>query len=127
MKPLEHLRYSPEFLKEVLTKTKTIALVGASANTARDSNEVMQYLQKRGYRVIPVNPGLAGQQLLGETVYATLKDIPEKIDLVDVFRNSLPPDLCVTKPSPLVQNTSGCNWASPMKTVPHAPRPLASK
>lgn len=88
MKPLEHLRYSPEFLKEILTATKTIALVGASANTARDSNEVMQYLQRRGYRVIPVNPGLAGQQLLGETVYATLKDIPDKIDLVDVFRNS---------------------------------------
>ncbi|MES1991167.1 MAG: CoA-binding protein [Pseudomonadota bacterium] len=88
MKPLEHLRYSPEFLKGILSDTKTIALVGASANTARDSYEVMQYLQHRGYRVIPVNPGLAGKKLLGETVYGTLADIPDKIDLVDVFRNS---------------------------------------
>ncbi|MGV8995930.1 MAG: CoA-binding protein [Parvibaculaceae bacterium] len=88
MKPLEHLRYSPELLKGILSETKVIALVGASANTARDSYEVMQYLQGRGYRVIPVNPGLAGQKLLGETVYAKLADIPDKVDLVDVFRNS---------------------------------------
>jgi predicted CoA-binding protein len=88
MKPLEHLRYSPELLKTILSDTKTIALVGASANTARDSNEVMQFMQRRGYRVIPVNPGLAGQKLLGETVYATLADIPDKVDMVEVFRNS---------------------------------------
>lgn len=86
--PLEHLRYSPELIADVLHGTKTIALVGASANAARDSHEVMQYLQSKGYRVIPVNPGLAGKQLLGETVYASLSDIPEKIDMVDVFRNS---------------------------------------
>lgn len=86
--PLEHLRYSPELIADILHGAKTIALVGASANAARDSHEVMQYLQSKGYRVIPVNPGLAGQQLLGETVYATLADIPEKIDMVDVFRNS---------------------------------------
>lgn len=85
---LEHLRYSPELIADILHGTETIALVGASANTARDSNEVMQFLQRRGYRVIPVNPGLAGQNLLGETVYASLGDIPEKIDMVDVFRNS---------------------------------------
>ncbi|HEY4343180.1 MAG TPA: CoA-binding protein [Parvibaculum sp.] len=85
---LEHLRYSPELIADILHSTKTIALVGASANTARDSNEVMQYLQTKGYRVIPVNPGLAGKTLLGEMTYATLADIPEKIDMVDVFRNS---------------------------------------
>ncbi len=85
---LEHLRYSPEMLKDILTDTKTIALVGAHANTARDSHEVMEFLQRRGYRVIPVNPGLAGQELLREKVYAKLADIPEKIDMVDVFRNS---------------------------------------
>jgi predicted CoA-binding protein len=85
---LEHLRYSPELIADILNSTKTIALVGASANTERDSNEVMQYLQQKGYRVIPVNPGLAGKKLLGETVYAKLADIPEKIDMVDVFRNS---------------------------------------
>jgi predicted CoA-binding protein len=85
---LEHLRYSPELIADILHDTKTIALVGASANTARDSNEVMQFLQRKGYRVIPVNPGLAGKKLLGETVYASLHDIPEKIDMVDIFRNS---------------------------------------
>ena len=88
MKPLEHERYPPEFLKEILTEVKTIALVGASANTARDSNEVMQFMQRRGYRVIPINPGIAGKKLLGETVYATLGDIPDKVDMVEVFRNS---------------------------------------
>lgn len=85
---LEHLRYSPELIADILHDTKTIALVGASANTARDSNEVMQFLQRSGYRVIPVNPGLAGKKLLGEMAYASLRDIPEKIDMVDVFRNS---------------------------------------
>jgi predicted CoA-binding protein len=85
---MEHLRYTPEFLADILRTTRVIALVGASANTSRDSNEVMQFLQKNGYRVIPVNPGLAGQKLLGETVYASLRDIPEKVDMVDVFRNS---------------------------------------
>lgn len=64
------------------------AMVGASANPARDSHEIMAFLQGQGYRVIPVNPGLAGQQLLGETVVASLADIAEPIDLVDIFRNS---------------------------------------
>jgi predicted CoA-binding protein len=72
----------------VLKSAKTIALVGASANPARDSYEVMQFLQHKGYRVIPVNPGLVGQTLLGEKVYPDLASIPEKIDMVDVFRNS---------------------------------------
>jgi len=88
MKPLEHKRYTPEFLKDILSDTKTIALIGASANAARDSHEVMEYMQRRGYRVIPVNPGIAGKELLGEKVYATLADIPDKIDMVEVFRNS---------------------------------------
>ena len=78
----------PGDIEHILKNTKTIALVGASANPARDSHEVMRYLQGKGYRVIPVNPGLAGKELNGEKVYATLRDIPEKIDMVDVFRNS---------------------------------------
>ena len=67
---------------------KTIAVVGFSANPARDSHEVMAYLQAKGYRCIPVNPGLSGQTLLGEKVYASLKLIQDKVDMVDVFRNS---------------------------------------
>jgi len=75
-------------VEHILKETKLIALVGASANPARDSHEVMRFLQSKGYRVIPVNPGLAGKELNGEKVYASLRDIPEKIDMVDVFRNS---------------------------------------
>ncbi|MFN4355312.1 CoA-binding protein [Parvibaculum sp.] len=75
-------------IEEILRNTKVIALVGASNNPARDSNGVMRFLQSKGYRVIPVNPGLAGKELNGEKVHASLRDIPEKVDMVDVFRNS---------------------------------------
>jgi predicted CoA-binding protein len=75
-------------IRDILETTRVIALVGASNNPERPSNYVGAFLQKHGYRVIPVNPGLAGQEINGETVYATLADIPEKIDMVDVFRAS---------------------------------------
>ena len=81
-------RYPDALLREILTSVKTIALVGASAKPHRPSNGVMRFLQTHGYRVIPVNPGLAGQRLHGERVHASLAEIPEKIDMVDVFRNS---------------------------------------
>ena len=75
-------------IAEILANTATIALIGASANQVRPSYGVMHYLQEQGFRVIPVNPGLAEQELLNEKVYASLLDIPDKIDLVDVFRRA---------------------------------------
>ena len=76
---------SPEQMRHILTTVRTIALVGASEKTGRPSHEVMEFLQDQGYRVIPVNPRLAGQKVLGETVYADLHSLPEPVDMVDLF------------------------------------------
>lgn len=80
--------YADGDIRRILSRAKTIAMVGASPNWNRPSYFAMKYLQEKGYRVIPVNPRAAGQTLLGETVYASLSDIPEKFDLVDIFRNA---------------------------------------
>lgn len=85
---MNHDSYSPDYIRSVLQSVKTVALVGASSNTVRPSYFVMKYLIEKGYEVIPVNPGLAGQEILGQTVYASLKDIPRPVDMVDIFRNS---------------------------------------
>ncbi|HXP95492.1 MAG TPA: CoA-binding protein, partial [Telmatospirillum sp.] len=82
------LTYSDAELRRILSSVKTIAMVGASANPERPSHEVMAFLQGKGYRVIPVNPGLGGQQLLGEVVFSRLADMPVSVDMVDVFRAS---------------------------------------
>ncbi len=73
---------------ELLGQVKVIALVGASDNPERASYHVMGFLLSKGYSVIPVNPGLAGKNILGEKVVASLADIAEPIDMVDIFRNS---------------------------------------
>ncbi|MBP2197156.1 CoA-binding protein [Pantoea cypripedii] len=75
-------------IRDVLTHAKRIALVGASDRPDRPSYGVMKFLLDQGYDVVPVSPKLAGQQLLGQTAYATLADIPGNIDMVDVFRNA---------------------------------------
>ena len=85
---MTHDSYSPDVIRNILQSVKTIALVGASSNEVRPSYFVMKYLLDKGYEVIPVNPGLAGQQILGQTVYASLEDIPKPVDMVDIFRNS---------------------------------------
>ncbi len=84
----EPLNYSDDFLRSILKDVRTIAMVGASSHWNRPSYFVAKYLKAKGYRVIPVNPQTAGQDLLGEKVYASLKDIPDKVDMVDVFRAS---------------------------------------
>lgn len=75
-------------IADILTSTRHIALVGASDKPARASYGVMAYLLAQGYKVTPVTPKLAGQTLLGQQVYATLDEVPEPIDMVDVFRNA---------------------------------------
>jgi predicted CoA-binding protein len=85
---MNHDRYPDELIRGILTSVKTIALVGASNNPARASHHVMQYLIDSGYELYPVNPGLAGKELLGRPVFASLADVPAAIDMVDVFRNS---------------------------------------
>ncbi|MGL5280901.1 MAG: CoA-binding protein [Plesiomonas shigelloides] len=77
-----------DLIREVLQSTRTVALVGASHKPERPSYRVMAYLLEQGYHVIPVNPGLAGQQLLGQEVKRTLADIDEPVDMVDVFRSA---------------------------------------
>src|SRR5204863_9194758 len=87
---MDPIPYPEAKLRRILSTVRTIALVGASSNWNRPSYFVMKYLQGKGYRVIPVNPGTAGKELLGEQVYASLREIPpemaEQVDMVDVFR-----------------------------------------
>jgi predicted CoA-binding protein len=85
---MEHERYEDAYLRGILRGVKTIAMVGASPNWNRPSYFAMTYLQGKGYKVIPINPGVAGQTILKETVYARLADVPVPVDMVDIFRNS---------------------------------------
>ena len=79
---------SDEAIAQLLSQAKRIALVGASAKPERPSHRVMQFLLDEGYEVIPINPVLAGQKLLGQTVYAYLADLPTSVDMADIFRDA---------------------------------------
>ncbi|MDB5522835.1 MAG: uncharacterized protein JWM58_598 [Rhizobium sp.] len=83
---MKHDQYDRSLIRDVLKSTKTIAVVGASANPSRPSYGVMRFLLGKGYHVIPVNPGHAGQEIHGQKVFGKLADIDEPIDMVDVFR-----------------------------------------
>lgn len=85
---MNHDDYSNDYIAGILQSVKTIAMVGASAKPVRPSYFVLKYLLDKGYQVVPINPGLAGGEILGQTVYGTLADIPFAIDMVDIFRNS---------------------------------------
>lgn len=80
--------YSDDFIKSALRSTKVIAMVGASGNEMRPSYFAMMYLLAKGYVVHPVNPGVAGKEILGRHVYASLKELPAPVDMVDIFRAS---------------------------------------
>jgi predicted CoA-binding protein len=81
-------QYPDTLIKSILRSVKTIAMVGASANDIRPSYFAMMYLLNKGYKVIPVNPGAVGKEILGQKVYASLKEVPAPIDMVDIFRES---------------------------------------
>jgi len=86
--PVDHDRYSDTYIRAVLNAVSSIAVIGASANTVRPSYFVQKYLLAKGYRVLPINPGQAGKEILGQPVFASLAAIPEPVDMVDVFRAS---------------------------------------
>ena len=84
----DDLQYADADLRSLFQRTRVVAMVGASPKWVRPSHFVFRYLQLKGFRVIPVNPQNAGESILGEKVHARLADVPEKVDVVDVFRNS---------------------------------------
>src|SRR5437660_7995045 len=85
---MDHHFYPDAFLRDILVSVRTIAVVGASPRPHRPSHGVMRYLQRHGYRAIPVNPFAAGGTILGERCYASLAEVPEPVDMVDIFRRS---------------------------------------
>lgn len=85
---MNHDNYSDRYIKGILSTVKSVAIIGASANEVRPSFFVAKYMLDKGYRVFPVNPGQAGKEILGQKVYAKLSEIPDPVDMVDIFRGS---------------------------------------
>ena len=86
--PVDHDHYDDAYIRGILDEVKTIAVVGASPNTVRPSYFVVKYLIDKGYAVFPINPGKAGETILGRPVHASIHDVPEPLDMIDIFRNS---------------------------------------
>jgi predicted CoA-binding protein len=85
---MNHDRYDDSYIRGILNTVKTVAMVGASAKDNRPSYFAFKYLAERGYNMIPINPGLGGKELLGRKIYARLSEVPEPIDMIDIFRAS---------------------------------------
>ncbi|MTI46167.1 hypothetical protein JM93_00184 [Roseibium hamelinense] len=104
---MNHDSYSDTYIRQILDEVKTIAMIGASANNVRPSYFVLKYMLAKDYEVWPVNPGQAGKEILGQTVYASLADLPKVPDMIDIFRNSdaaaqIVDDIIATKSLPKV-------------------------
>jgi predicted CoA-binding protein len=85
---MDHDSYTDDYISDILRSARTIAMIGASANVTRPSHGVLAFLKAHGYHMFPINPGLAGKTLLDLPVHAKLADLPDVVDIVDVFRNS---------------------------------------
>ena len=113
---MNHAAYPDSYIRGILNTVKTIAMVGFSPNENRPSYFAFKYLLERGYRMIPINPGHAGKEVLGQKIYGALSDVPEPIDMVDIFRTSenVPPivDEALTlspKPQVIWMQLTVCN------------------
>lgn len=85
---MNHDTYDNAYIAGILNSVKTIAMIGASPNDVRPSYFVLKYLLAKGFSVFPINPGHAGKEILGRTVYASLADLPQPVDMIDIFRAS---------------------------------------
>lgn len=112
--------YSDAFLKDILQRTKVVAVVGVSMNPVRPSYYVARYLSLKGFSVIPVNPGHAGAKLFGQTVRASLSEISEPVDMVDIFRRSeaVPPIVDEALAAFRTCAQFGCKLASRTQMLP---------
>ncbi len=86
MSSVDHDAYTDKYLRDILEQTKSVAIIGASANKVRPSFFVAQYLVSKDYDVFPINPGQAGKEIAGAMTYASLADLPQNVDMVDIFR-----------------------------------------
>ena len=118
---MNHDHYPESYIRDILKSVRTIAVLGASPNDARPSHGVMGFLLGKGYRVIPVNPVHAGKTILGQTVHARLADIPEPVDMVDVFRAANQLHAVVDEVLALRPCRRCCGASSPCATTPPPP------